>query len=393
MNQLPPEFPAPIKVLHVITGLGAGGAERQLATLALRSDPSRVRHEVVSLLDEGMWGTTLRQAGVTVHALRLTRKAPAPFALPRLARLYRRSGADIVQTWLYHADLAGILAAGLAGGPPVVWSLRCSRLDFRVYGMRTRLLVGLLAMLSRYPAAVVANAAEGRRWHVSLGYRPRRWEVIHNGIDCAEFRPDPEARRAVRSELDLAPDATLIGNLSRHDPMKDHPTLLAALARLNPNVRLLLAGGGTGAENASLSAQIAAAGIDPARVLRLGLRRDVPRLLAALDIAVLSSAFGEGFPNIVAEAMACGVPCAATAIGDTQELIDGCGEVAVPRDPAALGAAIARLLALDLAARTALGARARERIETRFSVDAMVSAHAHLYDEIVTGRRKSRDVI
>jgi glycosyltransferase involved in cell wall biosynthesis len=375
----------PIKILHLITGLGAGGAERQLATLALNSDPNRARHEIVSLLDDGIWGARLRAAGTPVHTLKMTRKWAAPLVLPRLVRLCRSSGADIVQSWLYHADLMGLAVAALSGRA-AIWTLRASNLRFDIYGLETRILVRLLAGLSSFPSAIVANAAEGERWHRSIGYRPRRFVVIPNGIDCQSFAPDPEARISVRRELALPDNALLVGNLSRHDPMKDHPTLLASFARVAERSWLLLAGDGTDIRNQALDREIAAAGIPPARILRLGLREDVPRLLAALDVAVLSSWFGEGFPNIVAEAMACGVPSIGTDIGDTARVIGDCGTVVAPGDVSGLAAALARTVALDPAARAELGRRSRARIETQFSVPAMVEGYYSLYRQVLTRR-------
>jgi len=382
MTNVPSASARPIKILHLITGLGAGGAERQLAALALNSDPRQVRHEIVSLLDDGVWGAKLRAAGITVHTIGLARKWTAPLALPRLARLCRQSQADIVQTWLYHADLAG-LAVGALTGRPVVWTLRGSNLRLDIYGLETRLLVRLLTGLSRFPNVIVANAAEGERWHRAIGYRARRWAVIPNGIDCDAFRPDPATRESVRRELGLPGDAALVGNISRHDPMKDHPTLLAAFHSVADRAWLLLAGDGTGADNQTLDHQIATARIASARVLRLGARSDIPRLLAALDVAVLSSLFGEGFPNVVAEAMACGIPSIGTDIGGTAGIIGDCGVVVPPGDPSALAAGIARLLALEPGPRADLASRSRARIEKEFSVPAMVAAYARLYDDLL----------
>ncbi len=373
----------PLKILHVITGLGAGGAERQLATLVLNADPAHTRHEVVSLIDDGVWGEALRARGVPVHTLGMAGRPRDLPAFWRLARLIRRSRPDLVQTWLYHADFAGLIAARLAGGVPVVWTLRCSNVRLEHYALATRLLLRVLARLSRRPRAVVANARSGWEWHESLGYRPRRHQVIPNGIDTTAFRPDPAARDAVRGELGIPAGAPVIGNLSRHDPMKDHPTFLHAVIETHSDAWVVLAGIGTGPGNAALTNQIAIAGLAQERVLRLGERRDVPRLLAALDVAVLSSSFGEGFPNLVAEAMACGIPCVGTRVGDTALVIGECGRVVPPDDPVLLGHALGDVLALSPETRAALGARARQRIETLFSVPAMVAAYEALYRELV----------
>ena len=382
-------MPRPVNVVQVITGLGPGGAERQLATLVLNSDPGQVRHTVVSLLDDGVWGDRLRQQGVTVHALGLANKLAAPLILPKLARLIREAQADIVQTWLYHADLAGLAGAKMAGRP-VVWTLRGSHLPRGISGWQQQALVRVLARLSSGPRAVIANSNDGKRWHESIGYHPPRWSVIHNGIDCDQFRPDTQARIDLRREFGLSPDALVVGNLSRLDPLKDHPALLAAFARQTTPAWLLLAGDGIEPGNPVLTAQIAAAGADPNRVLRLGRRSDVPRLQAALDVAILSS-ISESFPNVVAEAMACGVPAIGTMVGDMAEIIGDAGIVVRPSDPTGLGEALARILTLDPSARIALGEKARTRIETRFSVPAMVAAYRQFYQDILTPQGGSRN--
>lgn len=372
----------PIRIFHVITGLGPGGAERQLANLVLNSDPTRVRHTVVSLLDDGIWGDKLRAGGVEVLSMKFS---PGPRSLLRLVALankIRSVKPDLVQTWLYHADLAGTVATWLAGRPPIIWSLRSSTPRFGAYPTTTKLLIRLLAILSRNVAALIANSEDGLRWHQSVGFRASHLQVIANGIDCREFQPNASAYQEVRRELGLPSDARLVGNPSRHDPMKDYPTMLSAFARVNKDAWLLLAGHGTGQDNALLDRQIAAAGIDGRRVLRLGRRNDVPRILAALDVAVLSSS-SEGFPNVVAEAMACGVPCVATDAGDTKLLIGDCGLLVPIADPTALADAIDALLSLDFNARSDLGQRARKRIESQFSVAAMVAAYTRLYENIL----------
>jgi glycosyltransferase involved in cell wall biosynthesis len=382
MNRTEPGRAEPLRILHVITGLGAGGAERQLASLAFNSDPARMVHTIVSLREGGVWAERLRAGGIEVREIGLLNKLLAPLALPDLIRTIRGRRVDLVQTWLYHADLAGWAAARLTGRP-LIWTVRGSHLRPEVYGFETRFLLRLLTRLSNQPRVIVANAVEGERWHRSIGYRARNWAVIPNGIDCLAFRPEPTARAAVRAELGLPDDAPLVGNMSRHDPMKDHPTLFAAFRPLAGRAWLLLAGDGIVAGNAALAGQIAAAGIDPARVLLLGPRTDVPRLLAALDVAALSSAFGEGFPNVVAEAMAVGIPSIGTDIGDTARIIGDCGIVTPVGDAAALGAGIARLLDLAPEARAALAINSRDRIETRFSLPDMVAAYQRLYDAVL----------
>jgi glycosyltransferase involved in cell wall biosynthesis len=368
-----------MKVLHVITGLEGGGAERQLVNLLRGSTGVPIQHEVVSLLDGGVYGRDVRATGAELHTLNMARNRFSPLALFRLAGLIHRSRPDIVQTWLYHADLIGLLAARLAGRAPVVWTLRSSRLELHHYSKLTGLTITALSRLSRWPAAILSNSTAGMNAHVAIGYRPRCARVIPNGIDTNTFRPSESARKEVRAELGIGADTPLIGCIARCDPMKDHLNVFSAFARVAADARLLLAGRGTEPGNRELSNQICLGGLGPEQVIRLGERRDTDRIIAALDILVLGSAFGEGFPNALGEAMACGVPCVATDVGDNAAIIGGCGGIAPPRDPQALAEAMSCLLALSSDERRALGLRARERIQKDYSISAMVRRYSEEY--------------
>src|SRR5262245_20595785 len=378
-----------MKILHVITGLEGGGAERQLVYLLRGSTDVQVHHEVVSLLDGGVYERDVRATGAKLHTLNLARNRLSPLALFRLASLIRRSRPDIVQTWLYHADLIGLLAARLAGRAPVLWTLRSSQLELQHYSKLTGLTIKALSRLSRWPAAVLANSTAGMNAHVAIGYRPRWARVIPNGIDTNTFRPSESARQQVRAELRIGTDTPLIGCIARYDPMKDHLNVFSAFARVAADARLLLAGKGTEPGNHELSGQIELAGLRPKQVIRLGERRDSDRIIAALDVLVLGSAFGEGFPNALGEAMACGVPCVATDVGDNAAIIGGCGSVVPPRDPQALAEAMSRLLALSSDQRRALGVRARERIQKDYALSEMVRRYLEVYAHFAPGKECS----
>ncbi len=373
-----------MKIVHVITGLGTGGAENMLANLVTGTDRSCFQSVVVSLLRPGPLASRIAEAGVRVESLGMRRGAPGPGALLRLAGLLRRERPDVVQTWLYHADLLGLLAAGLARVGPVAWNLRCSDMDFASTGRLTRWVVAVNARLSGRPAVVVANSARAVDVHRSLGYRPRRFEVIPNGFDTGRFCPDPEARATMRRELGVAPDAPVVGMVARFDPQKDHPTLLAALAlvrREHPGLRALLCGDGVEPGNAALAEAVRCQGLEDA-VLLLGRRADPERVHAALDVAVLSSAFGEGMPNAVGEAMACAVPCAATDVGDTATLMGETGRVVPPRDPEALARAVSSLLSLPGDGRRELGLAARKRIASDYSLPGIIARYESLYRDL-----------
>ena len=373
-----------LHVLHVITGLEVGGAEMTLARLVAGLDRSRFRNTVVSLGPDGALAPDIAAAGASVHSLGMTRGLGSALAgIRKLCRLLRATQPDIVQTWLYHADFVGLMAARLAGVRPVVWNLRCADMDLGRYAATTRLLVRLLARLSPAPAAVIVNSEAGRRWHERLGYRPRRWAVIPNGFDANRFRPDAASRVAFRRGLGIADDAPVIGTVARFDPMKDPATFLRAAAIVggtHAGAHFVMIGRGLDAGNPDLAADVQAAGLG-SRLHLLGERRDVAALLPGLDVFALTS-FSEGFPNVLGEAMACGLACVATGVGDARALLGDCGRIVPRADSGAMAAAWAGLVAAGPEARAALGARARARVQAEFTPAAAVAAYERLYAEL-----------
>lgn len=376
-----------IRITHIITGLHTGGAEHALEQLVTRADPGRFDMRVVSLLDAGSVGPRLAASGVPVTALGMRHALGDLRCFWRLVGLLRQDRPDIVQTWLYHADLIGLAAARLAGIHQVLWNLRGSGLEHHLYGNRFRWVVRMLARLSALPDAIVANAEAGRRFHAQAGYRPRRWALIQNAIDIERFHPLPQAGATLRAELGVGRDSLVIGMTARLDPMKDHATFFQA-------ARLLVSQGfdahfvliGRGVHRQMGCAQTCLA--DPClagRLHFLGERDDVQELVAGFDLATLSSAFGEGFPNVIAEAMACGVPVVSTDVGDAGRIVGEAGLLVPPRDPAALAEAWAALLTAP-ERRAAMGRAGRARIARDFGLDRMVDTYGQLYEQIWAGR-------
>lgn len=377
----------PATIVHVITDLGAGGAERMLLRLVTRS--TRFRHVVVSLTRGGALAPALRDAGIVLHELGMRRGVLSSAAVLQLAHIIRRERPALVQTWLYHADLIGLLATRLSSFRPMAWNLRCSNMDLGRYRWTTRLVVKALAALSAQPAAVMVNSHAGQRWHETLGFRPRQWVFAPNGIDTTEFHPDSEARTRWRRQLGVADDAIIIGMVARRDPMKDHETALAAaaaIARSNRNVVFVFAGDGVTPDDPVIAHLTNAVG---APVHLLGECREIAGLTAAFDIAVLSSAFGEGFPNVVAEAMAIGVPCVVTDVGDAVSIVGDTGRVVPPRSPDVLAQALVALAA-DAPLRTRLGAAARRRVLENFDLATAVTRYEAAWASLIAAETLRR---
>lgn len=374
-----------MKVTHVITGLAFGGAQMMLYKLLASLDRTVCKAEVISLCDIGPLGKRIQELGVPVRALGLRPGAPNPWGIYRLARWLRQDPPHLLQTWLYHADLIGGLAAKLAGGIPVAWNIRHSNLDATDDKRSTRWTVRACAKLSHWlPARIVCCSESSQHVHAALGYAANKMVVIPNGFDLTAFKPDPTARLAVRQELGIPDKAPLIGLVGHFRAQKDHRTFVRAAARLHadlPEVHFLLCGNDITWENPEMCQWISAAGIRD-RCHLLGRREDMPRLTAALDIATLTSAHGEGFPNVIGEAMACGISCVVTDVGDSALIVGDTGKVVPPQDPSALAKAWFTVLMLDPEGRAQLGLAARHRVNEHFNLPLIVTRYQRLYEEL-----------
>lgn len=377
-----------LNILHVITGLFTGGAEMMLAKLLARLPPSQTRHTVVSLTGSGPLGARIAALGIPVINLGMNKgrlaKGPALIAgFLRLRRLIRQDQPDIVQAWMYHANLfAGLAAASVAGAPPVIWGIRQSDLDPQVSKPATIRVAKLGGRLSRRLSDKILCCSDvARSVHERIGYDPARMVVIPNGFDLDEFKPDAAARAAIRREIAVPEDAPLVGLVARFDAQKDHRNFLAAAGQVRkalPNAHFLLCGSGADGANREIAGWIDDFDLGASCRL-LGARGDIPAVTAALDIAVSSSAFGEGFPNVLGEAMAAGVPCVATDVGDSRMIVGDTGRIVPPKAPSALADAMLALLRLSAGERQALGAAARRRIADEFEIGVIAARYLALY--------------
>ena len=373
-----------MKVLHVITGLGDGGAEAVLHRL-ITHDPHD-EHQVVSLTGLGKYGPLLAERGVAVTALNMPRGRLTWAGVRGLWRAVRQARPDVIQTWMYHADLLGGVAGRLAG-VPVVWGVHNTTLEPGRSSRGTIIVARACGWLSRWaPRRIVVCAQAAVGVHAALGYDRARMVVIPNGYDLARFRPDGEARARLRREWAVPDDVPLLGMVARFDPYKDHPNLIAALGRLRQAghvFRTVLVGTGVDAGNAALAQAVRSAGLHE-EVRLLGPRADIPAVMNALDVHVLSSS-AEAFPNVLAEAMACGTPCVTTDVGDAVAIVGETGWVAPPRDAAALAGALEQALHAwrDAPVWRARQRACRQRIEQRCSIEAMVQRYRSVWEEAV----------
>jgi glycosyltransferase involved in cell wall biosynthesis len=379
-----------LRVLHIITGLRAGGAENMLLKIITVSDRATVTHGVISLTDDYPMGNLLRERGVPVDMLGMAPGRLSPRGVQRLGGMLRQFAPDVVSTWLHHADLVGGGVARLTTDAPVVWNLGGSvdGADGKFHSHATVFACGLVSRV--IPERIVSCSHELVRWHGARGYDASRAVVIPNGFDTDAFSPNSEARRSVREELGLPESTLLVGLVARWAPQKDHATFFHAAAALRssiPDVRYVVFGQGVDRENRDLIRLLGEAGVADV-VFPLGLRRDVARLTAALDVAVSSSAHTEGFPNTLGEAMSCGVPCVATNVADAPYIIGDTGFIVPTRSPSELAEAVLDILMRSDEERQSLGRRARARVLDKFSLKHVADKYVALWTQLAEDRRR-----
>jgi len=380
-----PVSPAPcITVAHLITGLDVGGAECMLTKVVKTSDSTQFRHVVISLKDRGFWGSRIEDSGIELYTLKMTSPWSVPFALLRLYRLLKQIKPNILQTWLYHADFLGTLVWLALPIPTLIWNFRCSNMDLKRYPFHTRIIFKALSLLSSIPDGIAINSNIGLTHHQNSGFHPRNWFFIPNGFDTSQFAPNEDMRRVIRDELKLPMSSRLICFPARFDAMKDHATFLGAaqiIAQEQDDVFFILVGRRINDQNQPLADMIRETALQ-SRALLLGERTDMDRLLPAIDVVGISSAFGEGFPNVLGESMACGIPCVATDVGDIREIIKQTGIVVPPRAPEELAAAWRKILSMSPNEISTLGMMARNRIKEKYSIETVMTMYEDMYAKL-----------
>lgn len=358
-----------MKILHVIVGLNAGGAEHVLRRIIESHRGSlEFQHSVVSLTDLGEFGSPLIAAGIDVQVMGMRRMTSVPSIVLKLTKLIRQRQPDLVQTWMYHADLIGGVAARAAGNRNVIWGVRTTdMIEGTAYS--TYIIRRICALLSRVvPATIVCAAEASRSTHAAIGYERSKMVVIPNGFELPNSAALAEQRRAFRGAQGWSDDEFVVGCVGRFNYYKDHANFVKAggmLLRLHPSARFLMVGKGLDFSNAELRTLIASTGF-PDKFTLLGFRDDVLNCLTALDVFCLPSR-SEGFPNVLGEAMSVGIPCVATDVGDVRTLLSHSGIVVPKENATALCAGLAQIFESPRTVRTAMGQKGRDRIMAEFS--------------------------
>ena len=337
-------------------------------------------HVVITLTEVGPLGVSLEASECQVYCIGL-RASTVWFALPRLWCLIRRESPDILQTWMYHADLLGGLIGRLAGARQIFWNVRNTEIPQGCLSM-TGLIVRLCAIISTWlPKAVICCAHAGLEVHAALGYKRKKMLTIPNGYDTREWQPNGISRYDVRRSYGLHDEAFIVGIVGRYDSLKGYDVFIEAasrIAKVVQNAIFLMIGRHVDASNAELRSLIESRGGDAVFRL-LGERSDVSHLMSTMDVYCLSSK-AEGFPNVVAEAMLMQVPCVVTNVGDAARIVGEAGRVVPPGQPKALADALLEMESMSEIQRHEMGVAARKRIVDHYDIKVVAQRYSELYE-------------
>lgn len=373
-----------MKVTHVIIGLGIGGAELMLQRLVegLNGNDG-MEHSVISLTDLGPVGQQMQNAGISVMALNMKNAVSLPRIFYKLRYELKIQKPDIIQTWMYHSDFLGGLAAKSLGIDNIIWGIRTTDVTLG----RSKLTVKLrkLSAILSYsiPKIIICAADAGRIVHEQVGYDSSKMKVIPNGFDLDRLTVKPEQRKEFRAEHGFTDEEVIIGSIGRFNPIKNQKLFVETAALLTPqypNIRFLLIGRDNTWDNTELVSWIKQHSLGDKFVL-LGERSDVPVCLAAMDIFCLHSKT-EGFPNVLGEAMAMGLPCVATDVGDAKVLLANTGKT-VSLTALSLCDGITEILNLDKSSMTKLGLQARKRLYDNYSLSKIIEQYNNVYKSLI----------
>lgn len=371
------------RIVILARKLDPGGAERQL--VALSKGLARRGHDVhiVLFYSGGVFDENLLGSNVHVVFLDKTSRWDIMGFLVRLMLTLRELRPSLVYSFLDVPNIIVGLLRYVIGNPKLVWSIRAAGMEMGQYDWLSRSVSWLEARLSGMADMIIANSHAGAIWARQRGFPSSRIEVVENGIDTTRFNRDADGGEILRQEWDVTETVILIGIVARLDPMKDHPTFLRACALLAENhKKLMFVCVGSGSPSYEEKLRILTNDLGMAdRVIWAGARQDMSAVYSSFDICCLSSAFGEGFPNVVGEAMACGVPCVVTDVGDAARIVDDLGVVVQPRDPDALARGIDQMLN-RIRIEPNIPILVRESIEKRFSLDNMLMRTEKLLQEL-----------
>lgn len=370
-----------MKIIHIITGLGDGGAEHTLFKIC-KYDLNNT-HIIISLTGSGKYFLLLKNFGIKVYCLNANFFSIFKFFY--LIGLLRYLKPDIVQTWLVHADFIGGIAARLAGIKNIFWNIRYSNFEIGKAKVTTIIIIKILAKLSYLiPELIVIVSKKAKKIYEMEGFDKKKFKLIPNGYDLSVLKPNKLPKIIYKKKIKISKKIPLIGNVARYDPKKDHSNLLNALSIIrskNIDFYCILVGSNIDTNNIILTSEIKKLKLSK-YVKLLGQKNDILKVMNVLDVYVQSSSYGEGFPNVVAESMACGTPCVATDVGDASFIIGKTGWIVPPNNSIKLAKAIEKSLnKLGSKEWNKRSNKARLRIKENFNITKMIKSYNKMWNK------------
>ena len=371
-----------IKITFIIVSFKTGGAEIMLLRLLERINREKFAVNVISLANEGPVGLKIESLGVPVYTVGILNGISFPYGFIRLVKLLKYIKPDVVSTWMYHADLIGGIAARIVRVPRITWMIHHSNFIVNRKNIITYIIMKLNAKLSYHvPHSISCVSNIGSKVHIGYGYDSRKISIIPPIVNTVNFKPIPNTKKQLIDELGLPKNSIFVGMVGRYDLQKNHKGFIKTGKIVHhkfPNVHFILCGRDVSSTNNTLVNAVKKNRLESVIHL-LGYRENMADLYTALNIYVSASLFGEAFPLVLCEAMACGTPCVATDVGDSAYIIGNTGKVVSPNDDYMLAEAIISLIKLDSDELKKLGTLARERIISQFEAGQVVRKYEEYF--------------
>jgi len=369
-------------VFFLIRSLNIGGTERQLVELVKGLDKTRFKVTVGIFYYEGALIKEIE--GIPgIHVISLNKRGRWDIArfICHFIKILTTLKPHILYSYLPDANLVGLISGRIARVKQIVWGVRASNMDVSRYDWLVGISLRLSVFLSRFPNAIISNSFAGKEFHEKIGYRNKHMAFIHNGINTEHFIPDRNAGASVRAEWGINKKTILIGLVARMDPMKDYLVFLKAaqiFVQRHKSVCFVCVGDGPMDYKEKLYSLSEESGLSDF-IIWAGLRSDMPAVYSALDIVTSTSSYGEGFSNVIAEAMACGVPCVVTDVGDSALIVGDTGLVVPIKDPEALANGWMNMLKRLENNACLSSKKTRERIVSNYSVELLIKKTSALF--------------
>ena len=367
------------KVMHVITGLNTGGAESMLVKLLKEwKKEEEICHCVVSLIDKGTLGEEIERLGVPVYTLNLKNKKSWIFLLSNVKRILIKERPSLIQGWMYHGNLLSMLFKIISKkNIPIIWNVRHSIAQLNKEVFFTQLVIRLNAFLSSKAMLIIYNSMISIQQHANLGFSKKNSIYIPNGFDTKKFSNNSSVRLAIRDDLNIGSNSIVIGSIARFHPMKNHKMIVgAAYILLNKGYDIHFVFVGRGVSHNSLCIEDKHA----KNFHFFGEITDVSNIINAMDVYISSSSWGEGFPNVIGEAMASQVPCVVTDVGESYSIVGDTGFLISINNTGELVSSVVQM-SLDCKKRVILGKQARERVVRNFSIEYIADKYEDIYNK------------